>query len=668
MNKKKGLFIYACIITLFCVSCSYPIQIETQQVTVPGTSQSDRTELEQVQDEGTKSEYNKVSVTERADTETVTVEIKKEEEPTHTIAREEDIPTSIVKKDDNNIGTVDGESVKPLPDAVPSDESAASNRENGEKSAAKATAAEGKNQEQEKTDEALELLTQSQNLWEKGNLEGALGLLDDAYALIIDLDGDPDISWQKDDLRYLIARRIMEIYTARSDVATGHQSEVPLVMNNDVQKEIERFKTFEKGFFVRSYKRSGRYRPMIVKKLKEAGLPEELSWLPLVESGFKINALSRARALGLWQFIPSTGYKFGLKRDTWIDERMDAEKATDAAIAYLKKLHEIFGDWYTVLASYNCGEGRVLKVISRQHMNYLDNFWDLYRQLPFETARYVPRFIATLQIIKDPAKFGIDLGQELDEPIPYETATIKKSMRLKDIATQLGVPESTLAAINTELRYKITPESEYDLKIPEGTGEQFASIIDKVQLAKKPGPAYVRHKVRRGESLSVIADRYRTSVRAIVALNHLRSRHTIRAGRWLKIPSRGYPVSSSRTTKEVVRSGATDGETIKYRVKKGDSLWLIARRFNTTISETKRLSGLSRSRLYVGQVITIRNGNYVSQTPSSTSSSKTYTVKRGDCLSVIAEKNRVSLAQILRLNNFNTKTILYPGQKIIVRE
>ena len=172
---------------------------------------------------------------------------------------------------------------------------------------------------------------------------------------------------------------------------------------------------------------------MIVGALKEAGLPEELAWLPLIESGFKTRAFSSARALGLWQFIPSTGYKFGLKRDTWIDERLNQEKATKAAIAYLKELHQIFGDWTTVLAGYNCGEGRVLKRIRNQKINYLDNFWDLYTQLPRETARYVPRFLATLHILKDPAGYGFILG-EPDAPVSYETVNIQKSVQLKEVA------------------------------------------------------------------------------------------------------------------------------------------------------------------------------------------------------------------------------------------
>ena len=142
------------------------------------------------------------------------------------------------------------------------------------------------------------------------------------------------------------------------------------ITNADVEKEIRQFQTVERDFFISSYQRSMIYRPVILRELRKAGLPEELSWLPLVESGFKISALSSARALGLWQFIPSTGYKYGLNRDDWVDERMDVEKSTHAAIDYFKDLHAMFGDWLTVLAGYNCGEGRVMRTIAAQHINY----------------------------------------------------------------------------------------------------------------------------------------------------------------------------------------------------------------------------------------------------------------------------------------------------------
>jgi len=321
---------------------------------------------------------------------------------------------------------------------------------------------------QETLDVALDLLSQSRNFWEKGDIDDALKSLDEAYALILEVNGDPDLCRQKDDLRLMISKMIVQVCASRHTVTSGKQSEIPLIMNADVEKEIRSFQTVERGFFLRSYHRAGMYLPSIQKNLKEAGLPKELAWLPLVESGFQVGVLSRARALGLWQFIPSTGYKYALKRDQWVDERMDVEKSTKAAIAYMKELHDIFGDWLTVLAAYNCGEGKVLRVISKQHINYLDRFWDLYRQLPQETARYVPRFLATLHIIRDPKKYGMDLSENPEKPIPYEMVKSNKCMRLEDIANKMNVQVETLQMLNSELRLRTTPDGVYNLKVPAG--------------------------------------------------------------------------------------------------------------------------------------------------------------------------------------------------------
>ncbi len=514
------------------------------------------------------------------------------------------------------------------------------------------------NNKQAIMDEALDFLEQAQLLWEKGELDKALKLLDDAYYLLLDVNGDTEIAWQKDDLRILIAKKIVEIYASRSNVAAGYQSEIPLVINDDVKKAIRRFQGPERNFFISSYKRSGRYRPMILEQLKEAGLPEELSWLPLVESGFKIKALSKARALGLWQIIPSTGYMYGLKRDLWIDERMDSEKSTKAAIAYLKELHGIFGDWLTVLAAYNCGEGRVLKTISRQHVNYLDNFWDLYHQLPVETSNYVPRFLAALQIINNPQKYGMDLAPVQEAPASFDIVTIEKSVRLKDVAERLGASEETLCFLNSELRYKTTPDN-YDLKIPSGMEGKFASILDEIPKAKKPGgPKYVRYKVEKGDTLSVIARKYKSSVNAIMAANKLTSKHSIRAGKWLKIPSRDYVYSGSPKGPAVKEGGVA-----AYRVKKGDSLWLIAKRFDITVSEIKRLNGLQNNNLTIGQVLRIRS---VSAGDNAVSA-KTSIVRKGDTLSAIALRSGISLDNLLKLNNFDKCTIIRPGQMVIVR-
>ncbi len=174
----------------------------------------------------------------------------------------------------------------------------------------------------------------------------------------------------------------------------------------------------------------------------------------------------------MWQFIPSTGYKFGLTRDTYIDERMDPVKATAAAIAYLKELHHMFGDWMTVLAAYNCGEGRVLRTINSQNVNYLDNFWDLYEKLPRETARYVPRFLATLHIMKNKALYGLD-SVKLDPPITYTVAPVARRSHLKNYASVIGVSEETLKLLNPELRKAITPSTTYNLKVPSDKKQLF---------------------------------------------------------------------------------------------------------------------------------------------------------------------------------------------------
>jgi membrane-bound lytic murein transglycosylase D len=266
-------------------------------------------------------------------------------------------------------------------------------------------------------------------------------------------------------------------------------------------------------------------------------MPEDLSWLPLIESGFKVRALSRSRALGLWQFIPSTGYKYGLKRNAWIDERLDPPKATASAIAYFKDLHEMFGDWATVLAAYNCGEGNVARLIRQQKINYLDNFWDLYERLPRETARYYPRFLAVLAIIKDPARYGFTL-EEPDKPLPYETVSLEKPVHLRTIAENIKIEAEFLTALNPELRYDATPNTSYALRVPPGTSQAVLACIDKMAKWAPPKVEYIMHRVRRGETLKLIALRYRTSTQKIMDANNLRRGKLLRVGQKLKIPTR----------------------------------------------------------------------------------------------------------------------------------
>ena len=459
-------------------------------------------------------------------------------------------------------------------------------------------------------DEALDFCQASQDFWQKGELENALEALDHAYSLIlkIDTDENPKLIQQKEDLRFMISKRILEIYASRNIVVNGNHDAIPMVMNKHIQAEMDRFtKKGEKKFFIESYKRSGRYRSQIVSSLKEAGLPPELSWLPLIESGFKVNALSKARALGLWQFISSTGYKFGLKRTKYIDERIDPVKSTKAAIAYLKELHQIFGDWTTVLAAYNCGEGRVLRVIRTQNINYLDNFWDLYERLPQETARYVPRFMATLHIVKNLEKYGLD-SIPVNKPLEYETITVSKQVHLRNVAKKIGATEKTLRELNPELRYRILPQDKYPLRVPIGKGQILLAKLDEIPVSYPPQRAYVYHRIRPGESLSTIARRYRCSVSRIMRANNLRRSSFIVAGKKLKIPRKGTIVYRPKK-----QNGTDYGRPSTHVVKSGDSLWIIAKRYGTTTKMIQDLNSLPTTHLHVGQILKIPGSKYEKQ-------------------------------------------------------
>jgi len=511
--------------------------------------------------------------------------------------------------------------------------------------------------EQTKIDQALEFCNLAQEMWEAGRLEEALSHLDNAYSFIIEIDPDQSLEYtqQKDDVRFLISKRILEIYASRQVVVPGSHDEIPITMNDHVKKEIKRLTGPEKNFFIRSLERSSRYRPYIVAQLRAAGLPEELSWLPLIESGFKLRALSSARALGLWQFIPSTGYKFGLTRNYYIDERMDPEKSTRAAIAYLKELHNLFGDWTTVLAAYNCGEGRVLRIIRRQKINYLDNFWDLYQNLPRETARYVPRFLATLHIIQNLDTYAIHTQNPLS-PIPYKTFEIQKQIRLADIAREISIGADILKTLNPELRYGLLPPENYKLKIPQEKADQFLASLEKIKTTYSPPQLFVHHKIRRGETLSSIAHRYKTSVAAISRANNINRAHRIIAGKVIKIPGSGSGTQVAKTARV-----SSNKNPVTYKVRKGDSLWLIARKFSTTTKQIMAANRLTSSTLHAGQVLTIQ----AAQTAPA-GSRGVYQVKSGDNPFLIAKKHKMSLNRLLALNRLSKNSRIFPGQKLIV--
>lgn len=538
-------------------------------------------------------------------------------------------------------------------------------------------------------DNALTLCENAQRYWERGDVDEAISSLDQAYNYILNIDDcdDPELMQQKEDMRYLISKRILEIYASRQTAVKGTSDAIPIVINADVQREIDLFTTGrEQNFFRESYRRSGQYRDYIVQEFRKAGIPEELSWLPLIESGFKTQALSSARALGPWQFIPSTGYKFGLNRDDFIDDRMDPVKSTHAAIGYLKELHGMFGDWMTALAAYNCGEGRVARVIRTQNINYLDNFWDLYSQLPNETARYVPRFLATLHVINNAEKYGLDKVQ-LDDPWQYDNVTTNKQVSLQDLATALKVSSSELAELNPQLRHQILPPTAFSLRVPAGTKTNFNSAIASISITQLPtnissnnkssggssgsssSTGYVYHTIKSGETLSTIASKYKTTAAAIMNYNGMK-KTTIVAGQKIKVPTGNVNYTQSAGSNKSNAGAASSGGT--YTVKKGDTLGVIAQKYGVTVKALQSANNMSGTNLKIGQKLTIpgkgvavasnTGGNQTSAAKALTS----YKVKSGDSPYSIARNHSMQLSRFLAINNLTPKSVIKPGQIVKV--
>ncbi|HSB60577.1 MAG TPA: LysM peptidoglycan-binding domain-containing protein [Vicinamibacteria bacterium] len=456
--------------------------------------------------------------------------------------------------------------------------------------------------------QALEMCQTAAALLERGEVEEAVAALDRAYEVMLALpvDGDDAFLQAREDIRLLVAGLIARAYrsgrTASGSSPTSWDLALPIVENEQVQREIRSLTTVEREQFLAGYRRSGRYRPMILAKLEAAGLPSQLSWLPLVESWFEVRALSRASALGLWQFISSTGLRYGLVRDAWIDERLDPEKSTDAAIAYLVDLHGLFGDWPKALAAYNCGEARVQRLQRRSSGEYQD-FWDLYAELPRETRRYVPRLFAALQVIESPERYGIGLPEPQAPAGEVTRVEVERSVKLEHLDGVLGLERGTLAALNPELRYRATPRRPYALSVPAGEEPALRARIDSLPELKRPPVRYATHRVRRGESLSVIARRYRSSVSAIMRLNGIRSAHRIWPGQRLRIPVKG-----SLPVRRAAGDGPdrAPGARRVHRVASGETLGRIAEAHGVSLSALLRANGLSpRSTIYPGQSLAI---------------------------------------------------------------
>lgn len=400
---------------------------------------------------------------------------------------------------------------------------------------------------------------------------------------------------------------------------TLHDIEIPT--NAKVLSYVQLFAGRLKGYLEDGLSRGARFLPMIQDVFRAEGLPLDLAYVPLVESAFKSNALSRAKAKGMWQFMRGTALENGLKHDWYIDERAEPEKATKAAAKYLKTLHRMFGDWHLALASYNGGPGRVQRAIRRSGR---DDFWKLTatkRYLPRETREYVPLILAAIIIARNPAQYGIDVTPQ---PAPaFETITLPDAVDLRRVAEWTGTPIDAIQELNPELRRWTTPvrTKNYALRVPAGSADALRARLAEIEPTELAPLRW--HTVRRGETIATIARKLKVSRADLAEANYLSVRSRVNSGQQLIIPrapelllaaraeTPAPPVETRKAAAVVASATATpraeksEQAKLYYRVKRGDTLFSIARLYRTTVASLKSWNRLRGSAIQPGQRLTI---------------------------------------------------------------
>ncbi len=317
--------------------------------------------------------------------------------------------------------------------------------------------------------------------------------------------------------------------------------DVPIIRTAKVDKHVQFFSSHIRDRFEMWLGRLERHRPMVERIFTEFNLPVDLVFLSLVESGFSTNAVSRAKAVGPWQFIKSTAKAYDLRVDNWIDERRDPVKSTIAAARYLRDLYQLFGSWPLAMAAYNAGERKVGRALVRAQA---DDFWDLTdtKLLKRETKEYVPRFLAAALIAKDPARFGLAVPSQI--PVEYDEVVVTRPIHLRTAALASGASYEELKTLNPELRKDLTPpDPAYHLKVPAGRKEAFLANLATYQDWKRVHA--VRYQMRRGDTLLLLASRHGTTVSAILEANALAKSEKPRPGDWLLIPRTVKPAANT---------------------------------------------------------------------------------------------------------------------------
>ena len=436
--------------------------------------------------------------------------------------------------------------------------------------------------------------------------------------------------------------------------------EIPVVVNAKVKFWIHYFQKKGRRHMEKYLQRSTRYEKLMKDILRAEGLPEDLIYVPLIESGFSSQAHSHRSAVGYWQFIRPTGLRYGLKINRYVDERSDPLLSTKAAAAYFKSLYSLFGDWYLALAAYNTGENRVKRAVMREGSR---DFWVLARKrrLHRETRNYVPKFLAARLISESPEKYGFS-GVEYQLPLKYSEVYTKHPVSLLKLSRHIGVSIDSLRRLNTRYRTDYVPiyrGKQSLIRVPEG----YTLVAHQALLkSRSKAPRYAppmgkKHIVRRGDTLSGIALRYGVRVSDLRAMNNLgRRRSLIRIGQRIKI---GRATVSRRSSKRKLSSSKG-----YYVVRRGDTLSEIALRYGLSVRELMRINKIKRgSFLRVGQRLSLSQKKKSSK---KTGNRSVHIVKRGDTLWELAQKYNVSLRELRAANSLSVRSKLQIGKSLIL--
>jgi membrane-bound lytic murein transglycosylase D len=379
---------------------------------------------------------------------------------------------------------------------------------------------------------------------------------------------------------------------AQAEIKSTH-SDLPLMMTDQVAGYISYFSNRGRGTFERAFARSGRYHDMMVRILKQEGVPQDLIYLAQAESGFQPTAVSRAGARGIWQFMGSRARGYGLQHSMWVDDRQDPEKSTRAAAHHLRDLYGQFGDWYLAMAAYNSGPGTVQAAVKRT--GYAD-FWELYRRnvLPKETRNYVPIILAVTIMTKNLSHYGFD-DVSMDEPAAFDSVTINYPVDLRLVADCVDATPAQLQQLNPSLLRLSTPkEGAFELHLPAGTKQQYQTAITSIPTGMRLWWRYPT--VHSGDTLASLARSYHTTAKAIEDANHLSG---------AELPTDAKVIVPVTPGKHVSDTATYARRITRYKVRKGDTVQTVAENFGISAQMLRRWNGLRGDSLHGRTVLAL---------------------------------------------------------------